>query len=112
MPDSRDRSPLLRYGSEEGTASLCLDGRSLWRFELIRYAYLASKQPHQSVQPRFGLGARAQGLTGRTVFLALNGVALVVLLGLCVSMHSTITGLQSQVAQTSFSKTFVRVPLS
>lgn len=89
---------------------LCVYSLSV-HVELINGVWVCISVTKQSVQPRFGLGARAQSLTGRSLFLALNGVALVVLLGLCVSMHSTIMGLQSQVAQTSFSKTYVRAPL-
>ncbi|KAL3673459.1 hypothetical protein V7S43_001170 [Phytophthora oleae] len=70
----RDRSPLLRYGSTR-----------------------ADKNEHEL--PQFAASGKRGALTGmpsRTVFYALNGVALFVLLSLCVSMHNTISRLETQ----------------
>ncbi|ETP38500.1 hypothetical protein F442_13904 [Phytophthora nicotianae P10297] len=75
---SRDRSPLLQYGS--GKAD--------------------NDEDELPVHTRHFAVANVRGTLGRLplrmVFYALNGVALFVLLSLCISMHSTISRLESQ----------------
>ncbi|KAG6976827.1 hypothetical protein JG688_00000951 [Phytophthora aleatoria] len=75
---SRDRSPLLRYGS----------GRA------------DNDEDELPVRSRHFAVANDRGTLGRlplrTVFYAMNGVALFVLLSLCISMHNTISRLESQ----------------
>lgn len=77
-PTSRDRSPLLRYGSEELPTTSAANVRP------------AAAAPTSST--------RAFGSSKARVFYALNGVALLALLSVCVSMHSTISRLEAQVA--------------
>lgn len=71
---SRDRSPLLRYGSEDALP-------------------MSASNTAKRVQKGF--------FKKPTLFYALNGIALLALLSVCVSMHSTITRLEAQVATTS-----------
>ncbi|KAF4134034.1 hypothetical protein GN958_ATG16716 [Phytophthora infestans] len=74
---SRDRSPLLRYGSGRS------DSDDIELLALSRHSKVASDRGNLVRLPL------------RTVFYALNGVALFVLLSLCISMHNTISRLES-----------------
>ncbi|KAF1336196.1 hypothetical protein FI667_g723, partial [Globisporangium splendens] len=77
---ARDRSPLLRYGSEDADVLPRQHTPADKNSDALR---LLKKKP--------------------TLFYALNGVALLALLSVCVSMHSTITRLEAQVATQSAS---------
>ncbi|CAH0489405.1 unnamed protein product [Peronospora farinosa] len=76
--DAKDRSPLLRYGSEstnnnENKLPVCSR-----RFAVADKRSVASQTSLQ------------------TMFYALNGIALFVLLSLCISIHNTISQLETQ----------------
>ncbi|POM67357.1 Hypothetical protein PHPALM_16666, partial [Phytophthora palmivora] len=73
---ARDRSPLLRYGSD----------KDIQENELPVCSRQFAVTDKRSTLTRLPL---------RTVFYALNGVALFVLLSLCISMHNTISRLES-----------------
>ncbi|KAE8959135.1 hypothetical protein PR001_g30829 [Phytophthora rubi] len=77
-PAARDRSPLLHYGS--GTADED-------EYELPTRSRQFTIPDKRGELPRLPL---------RTVFYALNGGALFVLLSLCVSMHNTISRMETQ----------------
>lgn len=87
---SRDRSPLLQYGSEDSSSTS-----------------LPTMTRHASSSSR----ASGSGLLKKpSLFYALNGVALLALLSVCVSMHSTITRLESQVATSTTQVASVKEP--
>ncbi|RQM16276.1 hypothetical protein DD237_002850 [Peronospora effusa] len=75
--NARDRSPLLRYGSESNNNGDVLPVCSR-RFAVADKRSVAVQNPLQ------------------TMFYALNGIALFVLLSLCVSIHNTISQLETQ----------------
>ncbi|KAI9995457.1 hypothetical protein PInf_012522 [Phytophthora infestans] len=81
---SRDRSPLLRYGSGRS------DSDDIELLALSRHSKVASDRGNLVRLPL------------RTVFYALNGVALFVLLSLCISMHNTISRLESPTVVTVY----------